>query len=152
LLSAIATCSHAQQIAFTIDDLPAHGPLPAGTTGAEIAAIADAGLPPTYGFVNCIRVEENPADAALLDLWRKSGNLPGNHPWSHMNLNQDTSQEFEQDIARDEPLLSERRANANWRWLRYPFLAEGTPRKAVRGSQVPRHASVPHRLGDDELW
>jgi peptidoglycan/xylan/chitin deacetylase (PgdA/CDA1 family) len=49
----------AQQIAFTFDDLPAHGPLPPGETRIQVAdkvikALKKAHMPPTYGFVNGI--------------------------------------------------------------------------------------------------
>jgi lysophospholipase L1-like esterase len=49
------------KIAMTFDDLPEHGPLPPGETRMEviskiIAALRDAQLPPTYGFVNAARV------------------------------------------------------------------------------------------------
>lgn len=162
LLSAVSPVSQAQQIAFTIDDLPAHGPLPAGTTRSQIAeqvveALAHAGLPPTYGFINGVRVEESPADVSVLDIWRKSGNLLGNHTWSHMNLNQHTPQEFEQDVEKNEPLLTDKMSGTDWHWLRYPFLAEGdTPEKrAVVRSYLAAHkyriASVTMSFGD-YLW
>ncbi len=107
-----------------------------------IRALHDAGLPPTYGFINGVRVAEQPGDAAVLETWRKSGNLLGNHTWSHMNLSQHSVQEFEADLAKDEPLLQEKMAGADWRWLRYPFLAEGdTPDKK---SEVRRYLAEHH--------
>ncbi len=56
----------AQAIAITFDDLPAHSSLPKGTTRLEIAqrvirALQDAGVPPTYGFVNGKRFEDEAA-------------------------------------------------------------------------------------------
>lgn len=132
------------RIAITFDDLPAHGPLPPGETRLEvasniIAALHHANVPPTYGFVNGVRVEEQPADAAVLQAWRAAGYPLGNHAWSHMNLNQHTLEEFEADVTRNEPLLSqwmknekdgEFKNNDAWHWFRFPFLAEGdTPEK-----------------------
>ena len=161
-LSATAATSWAQQIAVTVDDLPAHGPLPPGTTRVEIAqqftkAFAEANVPPTYGFVNGIRVAENPAEVAVLDLWRKSGNLLANHTWSHLNLNQHTAEEFTDDVAKNEQLLSKEMAGANWHWLRYPYLAEGDTagkRLSVR-SYLAHHgyriAGVTMSFGD-YLW
>jgi peptidoglycan/xylan/chitin deacetylase (PgdA/CDA1 family) len=123
------------QIAITFDDLPAHSLLPPGETRMDVAskilrALDDAHLPPTYGFVNGVRIEEQPADAAVLDAWRASGDPLGNHGWSHMNLDQHALEEFEADVNRNEPLLSSRMKDQDWHWLRFPFLAEGdTPEK-----------------------
>ena len=123
------------QLAITFDDLPAHGPLPPGETRIEVAAkilraMHDAKLPPIYGFVNGVAISKNPGDAAVLDAWRDAGNPLGNHGWSHLNLNQTSASDFEQDVARNEPVLSERTKGADWHWFRYPFLAEGeTPEK-----------------------
>lgn len=152
----------AQQIAFTMDDLPAHGPLPPGMTRAQvaeqvIAALREAGLPPTYGFINGVRTVEQPADVSVLDSWREGGNLLGNHTWSHLNLNQRSAQDFEAEVARNEPLLQQKMAGSDWHWLRYPFLAEGdTPEKKneVRGYLAAHHyriAAVTMSFGD-YLW
>lgn len=124
------SASSPPQLAITFDDLPAHGPLPAGETRIEIAskilkALRDAELPPVFGFVNGVAISKDPADAAALDAWFAAGNPLGNHGWSHLNLNQSSLADFEQDVLRDEPVLSERMKGADWRWFRYPFLAEG---------------------------
>jgi lysophospholipase L1-like esterase len=119
----------APQIAITFDDLPAHGPLPPGTKRMEviskiIAALREAKLPPTYGFVNGGWIQPE-APEGVLEAWRSSGNPLGNHSWSHMNLNQHSLEEFEQDVARNEPVLTKWMKDDDWRWFRYPFLAEG---------------------------
>jgi peptidoglycan/xylan/chitin deacetylase (PgdA/CDA1 family) len=137
------------RIAITFDDLPAHSALPPGETRLEvaskvIAALHEAHVPPTYGFVNGVRVEEQPADAAVLQAWRAAGYPLGNHSWSHMNLNQHTLEEFETEVTRNEPLLSQWMSGKNkddtngevqkdsWHWFRFPFLAEGdTPEKSA---------------------
>ena len=118
------------QLAITFDDLPAHGPLPPGETRTDIAtkilkAMHDAKVPPTYGFVNGVAINKNPEDAPVLDAWRAAGDPLGNHGWSHLNLNQTSLSDFEQDVARNEPVLSEHMKAADWHWFRYPFLAEG---------------------------
>jgi peptidoglycan/xylan/chitin deacetylase (PgdA/CDA1 family) len=121
-----------------------------------IAALQNAHVPPTYGFVNGLRVEEQPADAAVLQAWRAAGYPLGNHAWSHMNLNQHTLEEFEADVTHNEPLLSRLMEGNNeaWQWFRFPFLAEGdTPAKnagiraflAQRGYKV---AAVAVSFGD----
>lgn len=127
--------AQAPEIAITIDDLPAHSVLPPGQTRLGVAqaiveALRAAKVPPTYGFVNGVRLQQNPADAQVLDAWRASGNLLGNHTWSHMNLNEHSLAAFEADILRNEPVIAGRMGGEDWHWLRFPFLAEGnTPEK-----------------------
>ena len=120
----------APRLAITFDDLPAHSALPPGETRMEvaskiIAALRDAHVPPVYGFVNGLSVERQPADAEVLSAWRGAGNSLGNHGWSHMNANQHSLAEFEEEITKNEPLLSREMADSDWRWFRFPFLAEG---------------------------
>jgi peptidoglycan/xylan/chitin deacetylase (PgdA/CDA1 family) len=87
-------------------------------------------VPPTYGFVNGLGVERQPADIAVLSLWQDAGNPLGNHTWSHMNLNQHTVEEFEAEVERNEPVLKQVMDNGDWHWFRFPYLAEGeTPQK-----------------------
>ncbi len=161
-LGLMAIPASSQEIAITFDDLPAHSVLPTGTTRLDVAeavihALHDAGVPATYGFVNGIHVEQQPGDAAVLDLWRRSGNLLGNHTWSHMNLNEHSPEEFEADIAHNEPLIRDRMQGLDWRWLRYPYLAEGdspAKRDAVRAYLAQQHyqiAAVTMSFGD-YLW
>ena len=64
LVCAIGVGSaRAQQIAFTFDDLPSHGPLPPGVTRLQIAdsilaTLKKDKMPPTYGFINGKLVEK----------------------------------------------------------------------------------------------
>jgi len=159
---SIASTTQAQEIAVTIDDLPAHSVLPPGETRLDVAnkiihALQNAHVPPTYGFVNGIRVSEVPSDISVLDAWRAQGNLLGNHTWSHMSLNQHTAEEFEADITKNEPIIRDRMAGQDWKWLRYPYLQEGnTPEKraAVRQFLSKRGykiAAVTMSFGD-YLW
>ena len=120
----------AQQIAFTWDDLPVHSALPPGETRVEIgrriiAAMKEAHMPPAYGFMNGISTEDEPLSTPMLKKWRDAGLPLGNHTWSHMNLNQHSLAEWEADVLRNEPLLKFYMGNADWRWLRFPYLAEG---------------------------
>jgi len=127
----------AQKIAFTFDDLPAHSTLPPGETRLQvankiIAALQQAHLPPVYGFVNAVRLQERPDTIRVLDAWRAAGYPLGNHSWSHMNLNEHTLDEFETDVLRGQPVLQQEMGNEDWRWFRFPYLAEGdTPVKQV---------------------
>ncbi|MDB5454891.1 MAG: polysaccharide deacetylase [Caulobacter sp.] len=147
------------EIALTFDDLPAHAPLPPGETRlgvaqALIAALKAAKTPPVYGFVNAVQLEKEPASAPGLDAWRAAGFPLANHTWSHVNLNQVTLAEFEADLLRNEPVLQAKMKGQDWRWLRFPYLAEGdTPEKrdAIRAFLAERRyriASVTMSFGD----
>jgi peptidoglycan-N-acetylglucosamine deacetylase len=135
------TSAGAQQVAFTFDDLPAHGPLPPGETRMEVAekvlkALKKAHMPPVYGFVNGVGVEEHPETAAVLASWRAAGDLLGNHTWSHMNFNQHSPEQFEEDTQKNEGLLELQMKGMDWKWLRYPFLAEGDTAAKKMGYRV----------------
>jgi peptidoglycan/xylan/chitin deacetylase (PgdA/CDA1 family) len=125
-----AVPSVSQQIAFTFDDLPAHGDLPPGQTRLEVAqsivkTLHDQHMPPVYGFINAVKLEKDPEDIAVLKAWRAGGNPLGNHAYSHPSLNEQTPEQFESDIAKNEPILSNLMAGQDWHWFRYPFLWEG---------------------------
>ena len=126
------------QIAFTFDDLPAHASLPPGETRVEViakilAAMHDAHMPPIYGFINGIAVEQHPGDVAALKAWRDAGNPLGNHTWSHINLNQNSLLDFEANTTKNEALLNELMQGADWHWFRFPYLAEGDTQEKKAG-------------------
>jgi peptidoglycan/xylan/chitin deacetylase (PgdA/CDA1 family) len=139
LLLAICGMCAAQKLAITFDDLPANGELPPGVTKTETAKnvleiLKTWRMPPTYGFVNAIRLEGNDDGAEALKLWAAAEPV-GNHTYSHMDLEKNTAEAFERDLAEDEPVLELLDAKGNWRWLRYPYLHEGDTvekRRAVR--------------------
>jgi lysophospholipase L1-like esterase len=145
-LSLFSGVVSAPKIAFTFDDLPAHSLLPPGETRQDVAtkiitALHDARMPPIYGFVNGVRIEEQPADMTVLLAWHGAGNPLGNHTWSHMNLNQHTMEEFTADLTRNEPLLNKLMGEEDWHWFRFPYLAEGDTsekRVAVRNLLAQR--------------
>ena len=119
-----------QEIALTFDDLPAHGPLPDGVTRIDVvnqilAALRASGTPPVYGFVIGGLTRNKPENMEVLDIWRKAGYPLGNHTWSHLNLNSHTPEQFEFDLQKEEPLLAAEMGNADWHWLRFPYLLEG---------------------------
>jgi peptidoglycan-N-acetylglucosamine deacetylase len=130
-----------QHMAVTIDDLPAHGALPAGMTRSQIAdsilkTLKREGLPPVYGFINGGRGVEDPDSPVVLQAWRKAEQPLGNHTWAHLDLNKETAEEFGTEVSRNEPLLESLMGKNDWHWLRYPFLHEGDTvekRRAVRG-------------------
>ena len=152
----------APRIAFTFDDLPAHSALPPGVTRMDvaskiIAALREAHMPPIYGFVNGARIQQQPGDEAVLEAWRAAGNPLGNHGWSHLNLNQQSLEDAEADVTRNEPVLTKWMKGEDWRWFRYPFLAEGdTPgKRAAFRSFLQEHgykvAAVTMSFGD-YMW
>ena len=157
--AAFAQSGQRPQIAITFDDLPAHGALPPGVSRIEIArkilaALHDEHLPPVYGFVNGADVDQHPGDDEVLKAWRTSGNLLGDHSWSHMNLNQHSLDEFKADVKRNQALLEKHMNGENWHWFRFPFLAEGdTPEKragirAFLREQGYKVAAVTMSFGD----
>jgi peptidoglycan-N-acetylglucosamine deacetylase len=118
------------KVALTFDDLPAHGPLPPGLTRVDIIksiikSLKAAHAPAVYGFLNAKRMQENPADMELLQLWRAAGFPLGNHTFSHMDLDKNTLEAFEEDLLAGEPSLRQLMGNRDWHWFRFPFLNEG---------------------------
>ena len=114
-----------------MDDLPVHGPLPAGETRSTVAerilaAFRAAGVPEVYGFINGAHLEHEPETAAVLTAWSAAGYPLGNHTWSHKNLNQIAAAEFEAEVVRNEATLERFGQGRDWHWLRYPFLVEGS--------------------------
>ena len=90
-----------------------------------IGALQAAHAPATYGLVNAKGLEQEPSSAAVLQLWRAAGFPLGNHTFSHMDLNANSLENFEQDIIANEPILKEQMGTDDWHWLRFPFLHEG---------------------------
>ena len=121
----------APQLAITMDDLPVHGPLPPGDTRENVgrrilAAFKAAGVPEVYGFVNGFHLDREPGSDSALTAWTAAGYPLGNHTWSHRNLNQIGAQEFESELMRNEATLKRFGGGELRRWLRYPYLVEGS--------------------------
>ncbi len=130
----------APQVAFTFDDLPAHGPLPPGMARPAVvksilATLKRENMPPVYGFINGFRVARYPYQIHILQAWRAAGEPLGNHTWSHPQLDKLSAPQYEANIAKNEPLLRRVDGGGDWHWFRYPFLEEGNTvekREAVR--------------------
>ena len=137
---SVSTAVFAQEVAITIDDLPSHGALPPGMSRADIArsiiaALKNGGAPKVYGFVNAKKLEQHPEEVEVLKLWREAGFPLGNHTYAHLSLNASTAEQFDQNVAADEPELKQLMGHQNWHWFRYPYLWEGETlekRHAVR--------------------
>ena len=150
------------QVAFTFDDLPAHGPLPPGEFRPEpirtiLRTLKAEHMPPVYGFVNGFRTARYPYQEGLLREWIASGNPVGNHTWSHPPLDQTSATKFIANIAKDEPLLRKVDPGGDWHWFRYPYLQEGNTlakRVAVRDYLLAHHYKIAEVTIDfeDSLW
>jgi len=127
-------------IALTFDDLPAAGSLPPGDNRSKIVAMLTAELKAnhmegTYGFVNAVRLENDPDAQQALHIWVDAGMNIGSHTWSHISLTDHSAEAFEHEIALNEQALKEYAGARDWHWFRYPFLWEGDTlekRHAVR--------------------
>jgi peptidoglycan/xylan/chitin deacetylase (PgdA/CDA1 family) len=129
-LSLMAVQAYGQQMAVTFDDLPAHGQMPPGMSRLEIvltilATLEQAKMPPTYGFINGKRVEEDASSLAVLKAWRAAHQPLGNHTWAHEDYDKETAVQFEADVTKNEPLLRQLMGNEEWHWFRYPYLHAG---------------------------
>lgn len=161
VLAAASPAGARPSITLTFDDLPAHGPLPAGTTRLAIVqeivtALKTARVGEVYGFVNGVLTERE-ADMPVLQLWRDAGLPIGNHGWSHLNLDDVGAIAASADLVRNEPLVAALAGATDWHWFRFPYLAEGRDpavRLALRQDLIARHyriAGVTMSF-DDYLW
>jgi len=161
-LFALAVPAFAQQVAITFDDLPEHGDLPPHVTRLQIvhsilATLKTEHIPPVYGFINAVALEDTPSEIAVLKVWRAAGQPLGNHTYSHPALTASTVAQYEADIAKNEPLLQKLMANQDWHWFRYPYLREGETlekRNAIRDYlQVKGYRIAQVSLDfEDYLW
>jgi peptidoglycan/xylan/chitin deacetylase (PgdA/CDA1 family) len=125
--------------------------------GNTLAVLKMLHVPAAYGFVNAKKLEENTDAAEALKLWADAEPV-GNHTYGHMDLNANPAEAFEREIEEDEPVLELVAAkDANWHWLRYPFLREGDTvekRRAVRAFLEAHHYRVAQVTLDweDYLW
>jgi peptidoglycan-N-acetylglucosamine deacetylase len=135
--AAAPAVPQAASVALTFDDLPSHGPIPAGLTRVEIAnriiaALRAANAPPIYGFINARQLEQKPEDEEVLKIWRAAAYPLGNHAYSHMDLHANTAEAFQQDVLKNEPELQKLMSGQDWHWLRYPYLREGDTAEKYR--------------------
>jgi peptidoglycan/xylan/chitin deacetylase (PgdA/CDA1 family) len=127
-------------VALTFDDLPSAGSLPPGENRSKIATALTSELKAnhlegTYGFVNAVKLENDPDARQALRIWIDAGMNIGNHTWSHQSISGNTAEAFEREIALNEPALVQYAGTRDWHWFRYPFLWEGETlekRHAVR--------------------
>ncbi|HEV2485134.1 MAG TPA: polysaccharide deacetylase family protein [Terracidiphilus sp.] len=133
-------------VALTFDDLPAAGALPQNQTRVQVATALTKELKAnhltgTYGFVNAVKLQDNPGAQQALQVWLDAGMNIGSHTWSHMSLTSNPAEAFENNISLNEPALAQYGEMRDWHWFRYPFLWEGDTlekRRAVR-SYLQKH-------------
>jgi peptidoglycan-N-acetylglucosamine deacetylase len=127
-LGSAAAAAHQPEIAITIDDLPVHAPYPRGVTPLQVnrqmIAALNATHVPVTAFVNAVNATDGDTREALRE-WRAAGFVLGNHTWSHPHLSELTIPQFQQELTKDEPVLTKLGRGSDWRWFRYPFLDEG---------------------------
>jgi len=149
-----------QKVAITLDDLPLNGDLPAGVSREKIATdvvklLKKRRVPPVYGFVNAGKLEGNPDAAAGLKVWAAAEPV-GNHTYTHINLSESSTEDFQKNIVENEPAL-ELLSSGDWHWFRYPYLVEGDAvekRRAVREILAKRGYKIAQVTMDweDYLW
>jgi peptidoglycan-N-acetylglucosamine deacetylase len=118
------------QVAFTFDDLPAHGPLAPGQARRDVVAsilatLKQQQMPPTYGFVNAFRLDHHPYQIEILQAWHDAGQPLGNHTYSHEEYDILSVATFTRDVAANEPLLRKLDPTGDWHWFRFPYIEEG---------------------------
>jgi peptidoglycan/xylan/chitin deacetylase (PgdA/CDA1 family) len=159
---AAAAQTGSPQVAFTFDDLPAHGPLPPGEARPEVvksilATLKQENMPPVYGFVNGFRVANYPYQIEILQAWHDAGEPLGNHTFSHPDLDKTSAAKFNANIAKNEAILKKVDPGGDWHWFRYPYLNEGatlTKRREVRQFLFTRGYKIAEVTMDfeDYLW
>jgi peptidoglycan-N-acetylglucosamine deacetylase len=82
-------------------------------------------LSPTRAFLFAAgQYVDNPHGKTLLRNWAADGHLLGNHTYAHQALGKITTEQFEQDLLRNDVLLA---PYPNFRkWFRFPVLKEGS--------------------------
>lgn len=120
--------SNAMEVAITVDDLPG-GEQPKVISRLAVSekmlkVFEKHHINNVYGMMNGTKIT-NKQDWELLQNWVTQGNLLGNHTFSHMDLSKSTMEEFITDIKRNETPLLKLMGNKNYKYFRFPYLAEG---------------------------
>jgi peptidoglycan-N-acetylglucosamine deacetylase len=148
------------EVALTVDDLPAHAPLPPGATRLGIAArmieaLIAHGAHGTVGFVNGAPVDGHPEHQAVLRAWSDAGLPLGNHTFSHLDLTKVSAALYLADVERNDLFLASRSPASAPRYFRYTYLAEGdtvSKRNAVRAWLAGRGYTIAPVTIDVEDW
>lgn len=121
--------SFAMEVAITVDDLPANGDLSSNSTRMKIAdkmlkVFHKHHITGVYGMINASQVK-NKSDLLILQKWIKQGQYLGSHTYSHLDLAKTNIDDYIADIQKNESLLNQLMKDNNYKYFRYPYLAEG---------------------------
>lgn len=123
------TVAQVREIAITIDDLPLVASkmnTPANQQRSIdrfhhiMQALIENEVPAT-GFVIAGAIEKG--QWAFLESFQKAGFTIGNHTYSHLNLNQTSSEKYIADVDKADKILTPLMGED--KYFRYPYLAEG---------------------------
>ncbi|MCU1238186.1 MAG: polysaccharide deacetylase [Candidatus Solibacter sp.] len=159
-LISLAAFAQQHQVAITIDDLPRggdNGPRDLASLRAMTAKLLDPlrGIP-VIGFVNAGRAEAL-GDSGLqniLKLWLDHGATLGNHTWSHPDLNTVPLADYEADLLRGEPAITQA-LGARPVYFRHPFLHAGkddATRRGLEGFLAEHHYRIAPVTLDNSDW
>src|SRR6266849_4797870 len=109
VLSAILAAPR-REVAITFDDLPDIGENPFEVQESLTRRLLDelkTENVPAIGFMNEYKLlddngQPDPRRVALIQQWLDAGAQIGNHTFSHVDLNQVSLEQFEQDVLRGE--------------------------------------------------
>jgi peptidoglycan-N-acetylglucosamine deacetylase len=135
---------------ITVDDIPANGDKPLGTTRLEVAqkmllVFKKHHIGGVYGLINGDKIEDSTEGLAVAEEWLKSGQLLGNHTFSHLDLAKTNSNDYIANIKKNDALLKKLMGNKDYRYFRYPYLSEGNTaqkRDAVRRYLDENHYKI----------
>ena len=142
VLCAVAAAGQSRQVAITIDDLPRGGDDGGRRDLASVERLTVKLLEPlrgipVIGFVNASRRGEM-SDADLrkiLHLWIANGATLGNHSASHPDLNDIPLADYEANILRGEPAITEALGHRPI-YFRHPYLHAGPTVEKRRGLET----------------
>ena len=159
--TALSAFAQPRQVAITIDDLPRGGD---SRDARDLASIRDLttqllaplrGIP-VIGFVNAGRAEQlgAPGLQTILKLWLDAGATLGNHTWSHPDLNTTPLADYEADLLRGEPAITQALGHPPI-FFRHPFLHAGkdaATRRALEKFLADHHYRIAPVTLDNSDW
>uniref|UniRef100_Q01WL2 Polysaccharide deacetylase n=1 Tax=Solibacter usitatus (strain Ellin6076) TaxID=234267 RepID=Q01WL2_SOLUE len=161
LFLAVAAFTQPRQVAITIDDLPRGGDSRDARDLASIRALTTKLLEPlrgipVIGFVNAGRAEQlgAPGLQTILKLWLDAGATLGNHTWSHPDLNTTPLADYEADLLRGEPAITQALGRPPV-YFRHPFLHAGKnadTRRALERFLAEHHYRIAPVTLDNSDW
>jgi len=144
-ITAKAYSARGREVALTFDDLPAGaadymtGQEIDDMTARLVGTLKEQGIP-AVGFVNAKKLYKwGEVDERIkaLQMWLDAGFELGNHTFSHMSLNRNTLEEWEDDVVEGEPVLKMLLAEHNMklRYFRHPYLDTGRDLRTRREAE-----------------